>query len=143
MLFLLLQRMLLLSYVLESHFLVCFRRTQVISQFELENGGHMPARELCSSSSTSTCCAAEYDEDEGMGQSTAWVSYMHILFVIPVRLCRSFREKSEFCRCFGLYRRLLRDMMHLMGLPPHVDAPNHWSAIWLNTLPRWVHPTLH
>lgn len=33
-------------------------------------------------------------------------------------------------------------MVHLvLRLPPPVDAPNHWSAVWLSTLPRWVQPT--
>ncbi|MCJ8739141.1 hypothetical protein PDJAM_G00043770 [Pangasius djambal] len=48
-----------------------YRRSQVISQFEQENGMHMPAREQCSSSSISTCSAAEYDQDERANHSTA------------------------------------------------------------------------
>ncbi|XP_060757938.1 centrosome-associated protein CEP250 isoform X2 [Neoarius graeffei] len=46
------------------------RRSQVISQFEQENGMHMHAREPCSSSSISTCSAAD-DQDERTNHSTA------------------------------------------------------------------------
>ncbi|KAB5553764.1 hypothetical protein PHYPO_G00042400 [Pangasianodon hypophthalmus] len=47
-----------------------YRRSQVISQFEQENGMYMPAREQCSSSSISTCSAAEYDQDDRANHST-------------------------------------------------------------------------
>lgn len=60
-----------------NHFVAFSRRSQVISQFEQENGMHMHAREPCSSSSISTCSAAD-DQDERTNHSTARVSRVHI-----------------------------------------------------------------
>lgn len=34
-------------------------------------------------------------------------------------------------------------MAHLASLPLTAGAPNRWSAVWLNALPRWVQPTKH
>ncbi|KAK3553155.1 hypothetical protein QTP86_031729 [Hemibagrus guttatus] len=47
-----------------------YRRSLVINQFEQENGTHMSSRELCSTSSISTCFAAESDQDERANRST-------------------------------------------------------------------------
>ncbi|KAF5903264.1 myosin phosphatase Rho-interacting protein-like isoform X2, partial [Clarias magur] len=46
-----------------------YRRSQVINQFEQENGMYTSTSELCSSLSMSTCSAPEYDQDEKANHS--------------------------------------------------------------------------
>lgn len=97
----------LLVYMVETHFVVCSRRSQVISQFEQENGMTVPDGELCSIS-TSTCFDEEHDEEERANHSTTRVSRMHVyvLFETLVRLgfgfiLVAFRFLQTFARGHG------------------------------------------
>lgn len=82
------------------------------------------------------------------GQTTAQHGYLTCMFTSCLRCWSSWdtaseKVHSESWQCFGFCRPLLAVMVHLVSLPPPADAPNHWSAVWLNTLPRWVQPTKH
>ncbi|XP_026999559.1 myosin phosphatase Rho-interacting protein isoform X2 [Tachysurus fulvidraco] len=68
-----------------------YRRSQVISQFEQENEMHMPAIELCSSSSISSCYSAECDQDERTNHSRTRV-FAHGESGVCASKCR--RSKS-------------------------------------------------